>query len=345
MSSAFSKSVECVEGQNAGMPVKVVFLPYVEGETMQEKKEYCAANLDHIRKMLTYEPRSGSNSYGVVVTKPANPDAHFGVIYFDPSGWHDMCGHASMFLGSFAVRRNLVSVDGSPMKRIVLDTPAGEVTVNVYLDVSGNVDHVSLMNVPSFVHSTVKVELRDYGELDLPVAFGGDFYAMADLDQLGMKYSREILPQLHRMSLEIMGQLEKVETVHPLMNDVRGIYGIRYQSMVDESRNMMYGVLFFGTGSRVSLDRSPSGTSSSAHLAYLRHVRGNLSINEDVEFLSSIDTRFKARITGETKVGGFDAIVPEISTVDRACFITGFSTYVVDEGDTLETGFKPLEPF
>ena len=33
-------SVECIEGHNAGMPVKVVFLPYVKGETMLQKKSY-----------------------------------------------------------------------------------------------------------------------------------------------------------------------------------------------------------------------------------------------------------------------------------------------------------------
>ena len=105
----FKESVECIEGHNAGMPVKVVFLPFVQGKTMQEKKSYCEKNLDHIRKMLTYEPRSGSNSYGVVVTKPADVSAHFGAIYFDPSGWHDMCGHETMFIGSMAVQRKMIT--------------------------------------------------------------------------------------------------------------------------------------------------------------------------------------------------------------------------------------------
>ena len=106
MPAVFRNSVECIEGRNAGMPVKVVFLPYVQEETMLQKKSYCKTNLDYIRKMLTYEPRSGSNAYGVVVTNPPSKDAQFGAIYFDPSGWHDMCGHATMFLGSLLVQRN-----------------------------------------------------------------------------------------------------------------------------------------------------------------------------------------------------------------------------------------------
>lgn len=345
MQSAFSNSVECIEGHNAGMPVKVVFLPHIPGKTMLEKKEYCASNLDHIRKLLTYEPRSGSNSYGVVVTSPSQKDAHFGAIYFDPSGWHDMCGHATMFLASMSVQRNLIMIDGKKSVEVFIDTPAGRVSVTVHLKENGEVDHVSLTNVPSFVHSAFTIKLKNFGEINIPVVFGGDFYAMVDLDAFNISYSREALPEIHDISTEILSKLKDKELTHPIEKDLKGIYGVRYQSTLSQEPRRMYGVLFFGTPSRVSLDRSPSGTSSSAHLAYLYYIRKQLKLGEKVEFLSSIGTKFIGVAKEETQVGNYKAIVPEISTVDKACFITGFSTYVVDELDPLEEGYKPVEPF
>lgn len=344
MSAEYGNTVECIEGHNAGMPVKVVFLPHVPGETMLEKKEYCKRNLDYIRKMLTYEPRAGSNSYGVVVTNPPSRDAHFGAIYFDPSGWHDMCGHASLFLGSLSIQRNLIDADKRDTVDVRIDTPAGRVTVIVHLKEDGRVDHVSLVNVPSFLLSNYKVSLKNYGEIDVPVVFGGDFYAMVDLDAIGISYSKSRLPEIHDISTEILSKLDGEKIFHPLNKDLNGLYGVRFQSVPKDEVRKMYGILFFGNSHRVSLDRSPSGTSSSAHLAYLYFFRKQIKLGENVEFLSSIDTKFIGVAKEEISVGEYKAIVPEISTVDKGCFITGFSTYVVDLNDPLKEGFEPVEP-
>lgn len=100
--------VSYVELHNAGMPVRLVFMPNVPGKTMTEKKEYCRNKLDWIRRLLTYEPRGSSNSYGVLITEPSNRSASFGAVFFDSSGWHDMCGHASIGFTCYAVRSGLV---------------------------------------------------------------------------------------------------------------------------------------------------------------------------------------------------------------------------------------------
>lgn len=337
------ESIECIEGHNAGMPVKVVFLPYVDGSTMLKKKAYCENNLDYIRKMLTYEPRSGSNSYGVVVTKPSQASAHFGALYFDPSGWHDMCGHATMFLGSLAVQRKLIPAPDGTTTDVIVDTPAGLVTVHVKTKPEGGVERVSLVNVPSFLHSEFDVKTEKYGEIHVSVAFGGGFYGLVDLEKLGLSYSRAILPDLSNLTREILGKLKDKEIVHPSLKKVSGIYGIRYQSRAENGE--LYGVLFFGNEKRVSLDRSPSGTSSSAHLAYLYYVEKSVALNQEIVFRSSIDTKFRARAIGEIDMQHGMALIPEIASLDKACFITGFSTYVLEAGDPMGLGHKPLEPF
>ena len=267
MPAVYNNTLECIEGHNAGMPVKAVFLPFVQGNSMVEKREYLSSKLDHVRKLLTYEPRSGSNSYGVVVTSPSSIDAHFGAVYFDPSGWHDMCGHATIFIASLAVQRGLVNAEGKESVIVVIDTPAGKVEVSVHMKRNGKIDHLSLLNVPSFVHSIQKVELDKYGEMEIPIIFGGDFYAMVDLDEIGLKYTKNSLPDLVKITKEIIGKLGRNKIEHPIRDGIGGLYGVRYHSSIAGEKNRIYGVLLFGTPDRVSIDRSPSGTSSSAHLA------------------------------------------------------------------------------
>ncbi|MHB1708014.1 MAG: proline racemase family protein [Thermoplasmataceae archaeon] len=75
-------------------------------------------------------------------------------------------------------------------------------------------------------------------------------------------------------------------------------------------------------------------------------MKKQIKLSQKVEFLSTIETKFIGVAQKEVKVGNYSAIVPEISTLDKACFITGFSTYVMDEEDPLGYGlFKPIEPF
>lgn len=344
MESSFSNGVECIEGHNAGMPVKVVFLPHIPGKGMVQKRDYCSENLDHIRKLLTYEPRSGSNSYGVVVTGAISEGAHFGAVYFDPSGWHDMCGHATMFLSSLAVQRKMVDAKAKRSVDVKIDTPAGTVKATVFLGENGNVDHVSLENVPSFKLTDLNVELEEYGNITLPVYFGGNFYAMVDMDKLGIDYGRNVLEELVGIAKEIFGKVDNEMIKHPLLSGVEGLYGVRFHSYEDRENKIVNGPLMFGTKDRVSIDRSPSGTGSSAHLAYLYFEKDYVRLGEEARFLSAIGTEFRCVATREIDVGSHRAVMPVVSTIDKGCFITAFSNYVVDREDPLDLGFKPIEP-
>jgi len=81
------------------------------------------------------------------------------------------------------------------------------------------------------------------------------------------------------------------------------------------------------------LDRSPTGTATSARMAVL-DARGTLGETYVAE--SVLDTRFSGRVVGRTTVGELPAIVPAIS--GRA-WITGFHQLVVDPSDPLAGGF------
>lgn len=50
-----------------------------------------------------------------------------------------------------------------------------------------------------------------------------------------------------------------------------------------------------------------------------------------------IGTVFKARVLSRTKVGEFDAVVPEISGEGH---IIGFSNWIISNNDPLRNGFR-----
>lgn len=56
------------------------FCSDLPGRDIIEKK-FCRFRLDWIRRLLTYEPRGSSNSYGALITEPLRPGASFGALF------------------------------------------------------------------------------------------------------------------------------------------------------------------------------------------------------------------------------------------------------------------------
>ena len=334
------EELSTIELHNAGMPVRILMMPNVPGKNMAEKKEYCEENYEWIRKMLIFEPRGGSNYYGIIVTSPSVDFADFGILYMDSSGWHDMCGHATIGFASYALEHKLIK--GIQDKSdLVIDTPAGIIQLSADSE-NGSVKQMHMINVPSFVMNIKMINLRKYGNINVTIAFGGDFYGIVDMDDLHLKWKPEIIPELIEITKEIWNNLKNEQPVHPLDKHLKGLYGIRFSQKVSQNPLQYYGILIFGSPERPLIDRSPSGTSSSAHLAYLYNL-GNINTQMDVEFISAIDSMFVGRMQRITKVQNYDAIVPEIKTVDKGYQLTGFATWIVDPDDSLGEGFPPLQ--
>ncbi len=312
----------------------MVFVPGIPGRSMAEKKEYCRSRLDWIRRLLTYEPRGSSNSYGALITEPSRPGAAFGALFFDSSGWHDMCGHASMGFACYAVRTGLVE-PSEPEVEVPLDTPAGLVRLRV--EVSGrNPRRVRMVNVPSYVLGEARVDVGSYGRVEVYLAYGGNLYVVVDLDELGLEWSLDRLPELVDLAVGVWREVLK-----GVGTGGYELYGVRLSKRISKSPTRYYGILLFGSPTRPLLDRSPSGTGSSAHLAYL-HYLGEVGVGEEVEFLSAVNTVFVGRVLEEVEYGGRRAVVPEVSTKDRGCYLTGYATAVKEPDDPLGDGVPPL---
>jgi proline racemase len=116
----------------------------------------------------------------------------------------------------------------------------------------------------------------------------------------------------------------------------------------DQSKGLLY-LQFFGPAEHpgahlrnavvvapAALDRSPCGTGTSARLANL-FARGAIGVDQLFVHESIIGTRFEARVVGQTRVGPYDAVVPEIR--GRA-WLSAVGELVLRADDPFPTGFR-----
>jgi proline racemase/trans-L-3-hydroxyproline dehydratase len=65
-------------------------------------------------------------------------------------------------------------------------------------------------------------------------------------------------------------------------------------------------------------------------------AKGKMKVGDELVHESLIGTLFRGRIVGETSVGEYPAIIPEVS---GNAYITGFQQIVAEPDDPLKKGF------
>lgn len=173
------------------MPTRVVTggVGTIPGATMFDRRRYFVDHLDQIRRLLMNEPRGHSAMSGAILQPPTRPDADYGVLYIEVSGCLPMCGNGTMGVATVLMETGMVEVT-EPVTTIRLDTPAGLVVANVSV-IDGVARDVTLTNVPSFALGLDKtVEVPGWGPVGDDIAFGGNFYAIVELDRLGIEFTR-----------------------------------------------------------------------------------------------------------------------------------------------------------
>jgi proline racemase len=101
--------IETVEMHTGGEPVRLVVKGYPEmpGDTILGKRRHAREHLDHLRRMLIFEPRGHFDMYGVIPVQPDHPEADLAVLFIHNEGYSTMCGHAVIALGRWAVDSGL----------------------------------------------------------------------------------------------------------------------------------------------------------------------------------------------------------------------------------------------
>src|SRR5210317_1616806 len=66
------------------------------GSTMKDKRDYFESRYDHVRMLLTREPRGHRGIMAAVVTEPVSPKGQFGLFYMDARRYPYLCGHGTI---------------------------------------------------------------------------------------------------------------------------------------------------------------------------------------------------------------------------------------------------------
>jgi proline racemase len=209
-----------------------------------------------------------------------------------------------------------------PETIVRLDTPAGLVEARVAVS-GGRATAVTLRNVPSFLYERE----RRLGDLAVDIAFGGNFYAFVPVEDVDPARSAEYIER----GAEIMAAVNEDPPAHPLDERISGCRHVVFHAPGRDGAHARNATSIHPGW----LDRSPCGTGTSARMAQL-HARGELAVGEDFVNESLIGTRFTGRLVGETTVGEFAAVVPEIT--GRA-WVTGSGEYLLHADDPFPAGF------
>jgi proline racemase/trans-L-3-hydroxyproline dehydratase len=329
------KTIYVVDSHTAGMPTRIILggIPNLSGNTITQKAGYFADNFDYIRTALFQEPRGLLRGVGALITPPTRSEAQLGVFYMDSTyRLIPMCGHGSIGVITAAIEFGMLE-EVKPITTVVLDTPAGLVTGHAVVK-GGSVISVSVQNVPSFVYTSAVLDVPEIGNVPVDVAFGGTFLVLVDADDIGVNIEKRNAPQLSRLAMVVKEVANsQIRVKHP-QKPISTIDAVRFFHKSAGAKMHIKNIVVFAKGDK-GIDRSPCGTGTSAQLAAL-YAKGQIKVNQKSIHESIIGTTFTGKVTGRTKVNGFDAIIPEIT---GSAYTTGIHTFVLSPHDPLGHGF------
>jgi 4-hydroxyproline epimerase len=149
---------------------------------MSEKRQHFLQQYDWIRKSLMFEPHGHDLMSGSILYPPTYPDNDTGVLFIETSGCLPMCGHGTIGTITIAVENGLI-IPKTP-NIIRLETPAGQVNA-AYVKEGEKVRSVRITNVKSFlVKENIAIECPELGLLKTDIAYGGNFYAIIDPQEI-----------------------------------------------------------------------------------------------------------------------------------------------------------------
>lgn len=314
-------------------------MPPVSGRSPVRQRDSLRRQADAIRRALVLEPRGHDGMVAAILAPPSSPAAHAGLLFMDADGYPSMSGHGIIAAATIAIERGLLfsrDEEDDAEVRIVFDTPAGSVSARAKVEMRGGarrVDAVAFTNVPSFVLAAAHPVRVGTRELRVDIAFGGVFYAIVDTEAIGIPLRPERLADLRRLGEDIRQALNGAHDVrHPLAPALRGVDGIVFTGPPEDPEAHLRSLAASGR----MLDRSPSGTGTSAVMAVL-DAMGLLLDDQTFVHESLTGALLRGRCLRRTMVGEIPGLVPEI---EGTAWITGDHTFLVDDDDPLRDGFS-----
>ncbi|AOS63759.1 proline racemase family protein [Actinoalloteichus hymeniacidonis] len=328
------RTVSAVDSHTEGMPTRVITggVGVIPGATMNERRLHAIEHLDELRTFLVTEPRGHAAMSGAILQPSTRADCDWGVLFIEVSGFLPMCGHGTIGVASVLVETGMVEIN-EPETVIRLDTPAGVVVARVAVT-DGHAESVTIENVPSFVDRLDQVvAVPGLGEVPYSLAFGGNYYAMVGLDDVGLPFDRSRADDILRAGLDIMAAINATAPPrHPNIDGVDHCHHVEFIAPGSDATLSKHAMAIHPGW----FDRSPCGTGTSARMAELWQ-RGELALNTDFVNESFIGSRFVGRLVRETEVAGIPAVVP---TITGRAWVTGMGQYLLDPTDPFPAGFS-----
>jgi len=292
---------------------------------MSEKRNHFLREYDWIRKGLMFEPRGHDMMSGSILYPPHDPANDVAVLFIETSGCLPMCGHGTIGTITIAIEEGLITPKTPGVVR--MEAPAGLVTVT-YKQEGNKVKSVKLTNVPSYLAATdLEVECPDLGLLKVDVSYGGNYYAIVDVQENFSGLENYSSAQLITWAREMRKRInEKYTFVHPDNPHINGCSHVLWTGAVLDQTSTARNAVFYGDK---AIDRSPCGTGTSARMAQW-YAKGKLKKSDEFIHESIIGSKFIGRIEEETSIGGVPAIRPSIEGWAR---IYGYNTITIDPED------------
>jgi 4-hydroxyproline epimerase len=333
----------CIDAHTCGNPVRLVKTggPLLQGNNMSEKRQHFLKEYDWIRTGLMFEPRGHDMMSGSILYPPHDPQNDVAVLFIETSGCLPMCGHGTIGTITIAIEEGLLIPQRPGFVR--MEAPAGLVLIEYSTTIDATsgktkVHSVKLTNVASFLHSEgLTVQCPGLGELVIDVAYGGNFYAIVDVQQNFTGLEHYNAGQLIGWARELRHNINaQYEFVHPDDATIKGCSHILWTGAVLDPKATARNAVFYGDK---AIDRSPCGTGTSARMAQW-YAKGKLKKGDTFVHESIIGSQFIGRIETELTVAGKPAIQPSIEGWAR---VYGHNSITIDgANDPYAFGFQVI---
>jgi 4-hydroxyproline epimerase len=306
----------------------------LEGKNMGEKRVHFLKDFDWIRTGLMFEPRGHDMMSGSFYYDPNDSQNDVGILFIETSGCLPMCGHGLIGALTILLEEGLVHPKVAGILRV--ETPAGLVIANYHKE-GTKVTSVRFTNVPGFLAaSDLVIECPELGNLSIDVSYGGNFYAIIDIQENFKGIADYTAGQLIGWSRTIRKTInESYSFNHPLDEKIQGCSHVLWGGLPTQKGTTASNAVFYGDK---AIDRSPCGTGTSARMAQW-FAKGKLKVGDTFIHESIIGSVFKGRVEAAVQVGDFSGMIPSIEGDAR---IIGYNQLILDPEDPYVEGFQVI---
>ena len=200
------------------------------------------------------------------------------------------------------------------------------------------VSSVKIVNIPSFLYaSDLSLESSQLGPLKIDVSYGGNFYAIVDMQKNFPGIDKFTAGDLGALSRELRIKInEQYEFVHPEDSRINKCIHFLWTGNPTKPESTARNAVFYG---EKAIDRSPCGTGTSARMAQW-YAQGKMGKEDIFIHESIIGSQFTGRIEKVTKVNDYEAIVPSIEGWAK---VYGYNQIIIDtDDDPYAHGFQVI---